>query len=171
MTRENAHRSATRTVVRLPLVVLAVALSVLGCAPSYDHSVSAGDLVYGKYPGNETVLRLKSSCAVPSDDGAAYMLPAGDYDPVAADSGGLFYEAPSAVELRQGDHSVLLSGLGIYLPLRNRGGAPPSLWTEGVSLERGTLRRVRRSPLPNPCWNPDGGTLSVIHKGLEVAPQ
>ncbi len=151
------------------LALLLTVFACHGCARLHDQSLSPDDLIFERYPGNETVLRLKVPCPVLSDDGSRFILPIGDYDPVAADTGGLFYEAPLSVELKRGDQSAWLFGLGVYFPSSFRSISGPYLWVESVTLERGTLRRVKRWALPEQCWKPYGSTIAIVHNGAEIS--
>ncbi len=148
-----------------------LALLLAACASSSDRPLAPGDLMFGKFPATETALRMKAPCPVAGDDGATYILPAGDYKPVSADASGLFYQPPVATELRRGERSNLLFGMGAYFPYSGSSVAQPYFWSEGVSLERGTASRVKRWPLPATCWRPYGETLVILHKGAEIAPR
>lgn len=155
--------------MKLPTTALIGGVLLLSCAPRTDRPVAPGDLIFGQHPGRETVLRVKAPCPVPSDIGATYVVPTGDYHPVSADSRGLFYEAPLGVELRHGDQSVWLFGAGVYVPFSMRPDSKLYLWTEAVSLEWGTKWREKRWPLPEQCWRPYGPALAIVHNGVEIS--
>lgn len=148
--------------------VCMVAVCLLGCSSTTDRPITSGDRVFGTYPGGETKLRVKVACSVSSGDGSVYMLPVSDYPSVSADSQGVFYESPLLVELQSGQRSVLLQNVGIHFPFNARPGSRPSLWTTGANLEWGTVSRVKRWALPEPCWKPYGTTMVIVHKGVEI---
>lgn len=160
---------AREGIVRLFSAVFLIAVYLSACAVTSDRPISSRDRIFGTLPGGETVLRLKVPCSVPSDGGSIYLLPVGDYTPISADSQGIFYEVPRSVELRRGEKSVWIWGLGVHFPFGGRPSSHPSVWLEGVDLERGSVIRAKRWALPQPCWQPYGTTMTIVHKGVEVS--
>lgn len=155
-------------IVRLLCAVFLIVVPLSSCTVTSDRPLSSGDRIFGNFPGDETVLRLKVSCALEPDGVTTYVLPVGDYTPVSADFRGIFYEVPRSAEVRRGDKSVWIWNLGVHFPFGTQTRSRPMLWMEGVDLERGRPNRVKRWILPESCWQPYGTTLTVVHNGVEV---
>lgn len=146
---------------------LSAAWLVLGCGSAASRPVDARDRVLGKYPASEVLLRFKRPCRVAAEGGGDYRLPAGDYPPVAADAGGVFFEPPLVVELQREAGSVWLFGVGVYLPSGAVSARAPRIWVEGVGMERGSLVRNKLAPLPEECWRPRGAAMEIVPRGPE----
>ena len=136
-----------------------IAACLSGCIPRSDRPIAASDLVFGRLPADETVLRVKVPCstAQPGNDrGPVFDLPVGDYRPITADSDGIFYGG------------VPMGGWGIYFPLEVRPNSPPRFWTQVLNLEWGRVRSEKEWVLPERCWKPYGSTMVIVHKGAEI---
>jgi len=170
------------------LVSFLVAASLSACAPArIDRDIEAGDLMFGRFPASETILRVKAPCLFtvsraspptalnPSgsrSDDTEWFIPIGDYVSSSADSNGIFYSGPDeaivpAEYLRPGRGGPLMA-LGIYFPFEVGPRSSPLQWVNAVSMEWGTSRRVKRGALPERCWQPYGTTMAIMHKGTEV---
>ena len=147
-----------------------IAAWIAGCAPTPDRPLDPYDLVFGKVPASETFLRLQAPCHFVAPNGTGWFLHAGDYKPISADSGGIFYGTPddSVPQEHRRLGQVTLSGDGIHFPFEGPASSAPALWVVATSLEWGTQRRVRHWALPDRCWKPYGTTMVIIHKGVEL---
>lgn len=153
--------------MRSLLTLCSIVFGLCACAPASDRPVTPGDLVRGKIPASESIVRLKQPCTVVTEWGVTYILPVGDYKPVSADSKGIFYEGDRKVEVPGGGRSVWLSGVGIHFPFSAHASAAPSVWVESVDLEWGSAFR-RKAALPAQCWRPYGSTMAIVHNGAEL---
>ena len=145
--------------MRLFIVAFFVAAFFSACAPKSDRPLAPSDLVFGKYPAEETVLRLKVPCSTEEPGGRRrFDLPVGDYRPITADSGGVYYHAPAPV----------ISWIGIYFPFEARASSFPFFWNQVTNLEWGRGGSEKEWILPERCWKPYGTTMAIVHKGVEI---
>jgi hypothetical protein len=179
---------AIGSIVRQCLVPFLIAASLSSCAPArMDRGIVSSDLIFGRLPASETVLRVKAPCffalstdfppSLLSPGGARsydidWFLPVGDFIPTSADSNGIFYTGPEeatvpAEYLRPGRGAPSLA-LGIYFPFEAGANSPLLLWSDAVSVEWGTSRRVKGRALPERCWQPYGTAMAIVHNGMEA---
>ena len=150
------------------MTVLLIAGLLSGCAvPPAARPLTPKDMVFGTLPAVETTLRVKVACSVPSVDGWSHVLPVGDYRPRSADTEGIFYQAPSAVNYQRGEKTLPLTG-GVHLPFDARPGSTLSLWVAMYDPGSRKIAPQTRARLPDKCWQPYGAAMALVHKGVEV---
>lgn len=155
------------------LVVSFIVVFLSGCIPRAERSVAASDLVFGAFPGTETVLRVKRHCSVQLPNGGPrFDLTVGDYIPVYADSRGVFYAVPvpeSKRPTRAPEYPPLeWMGMGVYFPNEARPSSPPFFWRQSMDMEWGRISGKKEMPLPPECWQPYGAAMAIVHNGQEV---
>jgi hypothetical protein len=100
-------------------------------------------------------------------------LPVGDYIPMYADSGGIFYAVPArkdaiCINCPPGMPLSPTEGWGIYFPIDAQSNSPPHLWHQVLNLEWGRVRGEKLTALPEQCWQPYGAAMVIVRNGEEV---